>query len=292
MVLPNFLIIGAMKAGTTSLSDALSNHPEVFIPASKEPNSLVEPEILSTAGLAEYERLFDRASPAVAIGEASTGYTKRHLGGANAATAAAQLLGSDVRLIFLVRDPVDRAVSHAKHLIISGRPFDLEAELGPEDPVCELGCYEHQLQPWLESFDRESVLIIDMVDLIRNWAETSITICEHLGIDPQTMPSSLTQSNSSNDSRPSTGLAGSILASDAYLKLVQERLPMSLRRALRRVILRRAPEPEISSADILVTDEALDRWAADKQRFIELTGVSYASEVLDRRLAERESPRD
>ncbi|MDQ4058746.1 MAG: sulfotransferase, partial [Actinomycetota bacterium] len=73
---PNFLIIGAMKAGTTSLYHYLRSHPEVFMPAVKELDFFVE-DINWRRGLSWYRRQFASAPPeARAVGEASTNYSK------------------------------------------------------------------------------------------------------------------------------------------------------------------------------------------------------------------------
>ena len=67
MPLPNFNIIGAMKAGTTSLASYLASHPEVFMSTPKEPGFFNQPDP-STGVRAAYERLFEGGEDAKAIG--------------------------------------------------------------------------------------------------------------------------------------------------------------------------------------------------------------------------------
>jgi hypothetical protein len=74
--LPDFLIIGAMKAGTTSLYRDLLTNPAVFFPADKEPGNLTDDRVLAEAGRREYELLFRGAVEGQICGEASTTYTK------------------------------------------------------------------------------------------------------------------------------------------------------------------------------------------------------------------------
>src|SRR3954463_6324498 len=74
-MLPNFLIIGAMKGGTTSLYHYLRPHPEVFMPVTKELHFFVAEKNL-LLGPGWYERRFRGAGDAIAVGEASTDYTK------------------------------------------------------------------------------------------------------------------------------------------------------------------------------------------------------------------------
>ncbi len=128
MTLPNFLIIGAQKAGTTALYYALSKHPELFMSSNKEPQYFASESELSeaagpgdsTAGtvdtLPAYEELFVDAAPEQAIGEASTIY----LYAPRAPGRISELLPA-AKLIAMLRNPVDRAYSNFLHLVRDGR---------------------------------------------------------------------------------------------------------------------------------------------------------------------------
>src|SRR5688572_24468381 len=111
-MLPNFFIIGAMKAGTTSLWQYLRRHPEIFMSKLKEPGYFTE-ELRWDQGIEWYRSLFDDAGSARAVGEASTSYTKwpRFAG----IPARMHALVPEARLIYLVRDPGDRIRSHYIH---------------------------------------------------------------------------------------------------------------------------------------------------------------------------------
>jgi hypothetical protein len=76
MRLPDFLIIGAMRAGTTSLFFDLLANPAVFFPQDKEPHCLATDDVLSASGRAAYGDLYRAAGPGQACGDASTGYSK------------------------------------------------------------------------------------------------------------------------------------------------------------------------------------------------------------------------
>jgi len=128
MNMPNFLIIGAPKSGTTSLAQYLGQHPEVYISPKKEPyffafeNEQVDflgpgiqgkDHIINSAvvvDLEEYRRLFQGVSNEVAIGEASTLY----LSFPKAAERIKYHI-PDVKLIAILRDPADRAYSGFMH---------------------------------------------------------------------------------------------------------------------------------------------------------------------------------
>ncbi|EPZ44556.1 hypothetical protein N007_10785 [Alicyclobacillus acidoterrestris ATCC 49025] len=124
-LLPNFLVIGAAKAGTTALYRYLSQHPEVFMPSIKEPNyfALANREVRfqgpgddrtnrsSITRFADYQALFDEADGYQAVGEASPMY----LYTADAANRIHDLI-PNVKLIVILRDPVERAHSAYLHL--------------------------------------------------------------------------------------------------------------------------------------------------------------------------------
>src|SRR5262245_7209987 len=103
---PNFLVIGAMKCGTSSLYQYLRSHPQVFMP-----NDPDEVNFFSRRDLERwsewYRRLFAEAGSAVAIGERSTNYTK-YPSIPDVPTRIARSI-PDAKLIYLIRDPIERA---------------------------------------------------------------------------------------------------------------------------------------------------------------------------------------
>src|SRR5215469_13417957 len=112
---PSFFIVGAANSGTTSLYGYLKQHPDVFMPALKEPHYFAQvtpshkQRHLRTIirNQAAYLRLFHRADGCKAIGEASPSY----LWDANAPYRIARAI-PDAKIIILLRDPVERAYSH------------------------------------------------------------------------------------------------------------------------------------------------------------------------------------
>jgi len=106
--LPTFVIIGAAKCGTTSLAQQLSQHPEVFMAADKEPNFFIE-QLTWSKGLDWYRSLFADAGQAKAVGEASTMYSDFP----ESAGAAARMAGviPDAKLVYVVREPIARMKS-------------------------------------------------------------------------------------------------------------------------------------------------------------------------------------
>jgi len=109
--LPNFLIVGAAKSGTTSLYEYLRGHPDVFMPDWKEPAFFAPPEAGGVTAEAEYRKLFAGAEGKKAIGEASVAY----LYVPDAPEKIKSLLGSETKIVVILRNPVDMAYSNWGH---------------------------------------------------------------------------------------------------------------------------------------------------------------------------------
>ena len=115
---PNFLIVGAAKSGTTSLFHYLKQHPEVFMPDLKEPQFLVCEKIKGRLhkyidSAAEYYELFEKSTEKCA-GEASVFYLYYF---EEAIKNIKKELGSDVKIIIVLREPVSRAISAYEHVL-------------------------------------------------------------------------------------------------------------------------------------------------------------------------------
>lgn len=187
-MLPNFLVIGAMKAGTTSLWQYLRGHPDVFMPEQKEIQFFSEHEWWR--GLDWYEQLFDPAGTASAIGEASPSYT-RYPHSAEAADRIAKVL-PDAKLLYVIRQPVDRIVSQYRH----------ETSLGTEDRAIDdavldesryvsTSRYAMQAERYLENFRRDQLMVVTSEALQRERAATMAKVFRFLGVDDQVSPRSL-----------------------------------------------------------------------------------------------------
>ena len=111
MSLPNFMCIGAAKSGTTTLYDILRQHPDVFIPAFKEPHFFDIPANYKN-GIAWYERTYFKS---VKNEKCIADFTPSYFFEANTAKRIYNDLGEDVKFIVILRNPVDRAYSHYLH---------------------------------------------------------------------------------------------------------------------------------------------------------------------------------
>lgn len=162
-MLPTFLIIGAQKSGTTTLYRDLLTQPNVYFPFHKEPTSLAHDVVLTPEGLADYEALFANAKPGDVRGDASTGYAKipRFT---NVPERAHKVLGPDITLLYILREPVSRIVSHHHHEITNKPgPATVDEFIDADHTTIPFSRYAFQAKAWLEhySIDRLNVLLFE-----------------------------------------------------------------------------------------------------------------------------------
>jgi hypothetical protein len=181
-MLPTFLIVGAAKSGTTSLWEYVRQHPDVFLPEVKEPGFFVE-EIAWRYGVAWYERLFEGAQGASAIGEASPVYTMYPvLAGVPERIAS---VVPDVRLIYLMRDPVERMRSGYVHRLETGEERQpIKRALLFDATYVNLSRYALQLERYFERFPREQFLLLTSEELRDRRVETMHRVFSFIGVDP------------------------------------------------------------------------------------------------------------
>jgi hypothetical protein len=192
--LPTFVIVGAMRSGTTALARHLGAHPDVFMAEEKEIHFF---DRHWARGQDWYRGRFVRASGERMVGEATPAYLYHP----EVPARMAEVL-PEARLIAILRNPVDRAYSHywlQRGLGRERRGFaEAIEEEEREGPVLEadfayLGCsrYLPQLQRMGRYFARASLLVLVFEELQRDPGTLYRTACRFLGIDPEYAPSDL-----------------------------------------------------------------------------------------------------
>lgn len=271
MPLPDFLVIGAMKAGTTSLYLDLSQHPAIFFPTLKEPGNLAHDEVLTDPGRAAYAALYRRSGPDQVAGDASTDYAKLpDITGVP--PRALQVLGAASRIVYLVREPVSRAVSHHHHLVARRlAPADFEAALEMVPALVEYGCYGRQIEPWIDTFGRESVLVARLEDYSADRQATIEGVLRHLGLPAMPVVRDDVGNNSEVDP-PAWGGSARMRDNRAYRRLLRPLLPETARRRLRRAVLP-APAPRPDPPTLATVQAMVARFEADEQRLRALIGA-------------------
>lgn len=201
--LPDFLVIGGMRCGTTSLFSYLADHPQVRPPLGKELQYFT---VFHDRGDKWYRGHFSPLPPDEQSFEASPYYLFHPL----AAQRVADLL-PDARFIALLRDPVDRAYSHYKHSVERGAEklsFEDAVEAEPQRLAPFLaddltsrashaalrsysylarGQYAEQLERWFEYFDRDQVLVLRSESMYADPGTTYARCLRFLGL-PEHQP--------------------------------------------------------------------------------------------------------
>jgi len=205
LTLPNFILIGAAKAGTTALYWYLAEHPDVYMSPVKETFYFAygldesgkllygDPQVhrFPIKTRADYEALFAGAKGQRAIGEASPIYLE-----CPQAPDRIQTAIPDVRLLCSLRHPVDRAYSdYVMYLRRRGRSLDLTRDHSPDAPWSRpdsrwmaVSRYGEQLARYYERFPREQIRVILTSDLKRTPVESVQALYRFLGIDPSFTP--------------------------------------------------------------------------------------------------------
>jgi hypothetical protein len=186
---PTFVVIGAMKAGTTSLWRYLGDHPDVFMPEEKEPDYFVAEKTWSR-GPEWYESLFVDGESCAARGEASTNYAKYPLFQGVPARIASML--PDVKVLYVLREPIERIVSHYRHALRAGwekAPLEQAIECDPQ--YVYVSSYAMQAEQYLDWFDRSQLMIVRADDLRLDRGATIERIYAFIGADPSWRPSAL-----------------------------------------------------------------------------------------------------
>ena len=198
---PDFFVVGAPRAATTSLYHALDRHPQIFAPAIKEPHRFAFPEVADTYydttvvdEPSAYAALYRERRPDQVAGDFSTSYLFRHRAAGRIAS-----LRAEAKIVMVLRDPVERALSHHRMDRRDGYTTAPMAELiGPTaaDPrfrreYVDVGRYADQIRAYREHFDDRQLHIILFEDLIGDEATTLRHLLDFLGVDPDQGPASL-----------------------------------------------------------------------------------------------------
>ncbi|MBY0278226.1 sulfotransferase [Candidatus Binatia bacterium] len=257
--LPDFVIVGAARCGTTSLYAYLREHPEVFMSPEKETDyfslgDLPPEDVPRNASayrartLADYERLFAGAGSARAVGEASPTY----LFYPRSAERMQRLL-PEAKVVCILRDPVERAYSH----FALARKMGFEAEEDFEAAVAlererwagdrsmrftytRASLYHDGLRAFLARYPRERTLVLPFEELAADPASTMRTVYAFVGVDPSFTPHVSVVHNRSM--LPKSGLVREAFGRPFRLRrFLQRNLPPRLVTRLGNLIMRRPP---------------------------------------------------
>ena len=276
MTSPNFLLIGAMRSGTTALYTFLGQHPEIYVSPHKEPNYFAflgrdAPDLVegspSVTTAAAYHDLYAGVTDEPRIGEASHSY----LYYPGSAQRIRDELGDDVRILCILRDPAARAFSHFMFHVRNGREeaTDFAAALATEDDRIRSGqhfghyrnrgFYYRQLREYFDVFPRESIRVHLYDDLATRPLWVMQDIYRFLDVDSGFEPDVSIRRNPSGVPR-SGWLHGLLVKRNPVKRRLQPVLPRSLYRLATRIRDRNLIRPELDSD---IRRDLVDSYRAD-----------------------------
>jgi len=254
MIMPNFIVIGAAKSGTSSLHNYLSEHPEIYMSKNKEPNFFAyegwQPDYCGSGDaeaptnvktvpyLKDYQALFDGVTKEKAIGESSPCYLYMP----EAPTRIKRYI-PEAKLIAILRHPVDRAYSRYSHFCRNGREtLDFSEALKEEDNrrknhwapgwrYLDFGFYSIQIQRYLDRFDREQIQIYLYEDLKSDPKHMIKNIFQFLGVDDTFQPNLSVKYNQSNI--PKNRIFHGFISEKNFLKsMIRPLIPAKIRKPM------------------------------------------------------------
>ncbi|MEM9543611.1 MAG: sulfotransferase [Cyanobacteria bacterium P01_E01_bin.42] len=296
MTLPNFLIIGVPKSGTTSLYHYLTQHPQIYMSPVKEPNFLAfvgkHPEFCGPKGkdiwinnqsivdFQKYQALFDKVDGEKAIGEASILYlylpeTPKHI----------QHYLPDVKLIAILRHPVDRAFSHYVHLRRTGEEWltDFTLALDEEEKrwnrgwapawcYQKLGLYSPQLERYLQIFPRDRIRVYLYDDWLNQPLNVLNDLFTFLEVDSEFQPRMSIRHNQTSVVWKNNTLRNFLIDQNSFRSAVSKIIPDRIRKPIAEILLRKnkVKPPQLNSEvrkqliprfqeDILKLQDLIDR---------------------------------
>ena len=204
-MLPNLIIIGAMKSATSSLHYYLSFHPEIYMSSPKELDFFIA-ERNWGKGREWYESHFPVDAPV--RGESSTNYTRFQL--YDGVPKRLHGLLPDAKFIYVLRDPVLRVVSQYDHRVIQGKETGTISEALcdlPNNDYVLTSKYYLQLTKYLEYYDKSRFLILKFEELKNRRIEVLKRVFQFLGVDDTFRCSAFSKhKNRSVDKRPRNAL--------------------------------------------------------------------------------------
>jgi hypothetical protein len=270
------VVIGAMKAGTVSLRHYLDGHPDVFIGHGGtlgEPNFFIA-EDNWPRGQGWYESLFDGAGRVAAIGECSPCYTWAHVY-RGVPERMAQIV-PEVRLIYVVRDPIARMQSMYMHQVSAGRERRRAEVALLDDRYLGPSRYGFQLAAFLDHFDRSQVLVIASEVLRDRPREALTAVFDHLAVDPAAVDLDQRLQDHRSIDKPVPRLHDLTWLRRRQVKLHPRWRP-DQRTGLARLLTTRPARIDDSAITRELRDRLAERLAADLRRFEHLVGYQISS---------------
>ncbi|MHA7924496.1 MAG: sulfotransferase family protein [Marinobacter sp.] len=230
---PNFFIIGAARSGTTSLYLYLEQHPEIYFSDVKELNFFSNPRYWAK-GLKWYESRFNPRSQSITrIGEASTSYTRAPFTEETPKRIADY--APEAKLIYIVRNPMQRFVSHYLHRVQAGqetREISEIIENLENEAFAWQGLYNYQVEEFQKYFKPSQILVISMDDLKTSPRSLISKVFQFLGVSEDFEAEKSGTIFNANRVTTKKSRVGMAILSFYRKNLLQRPIPYQIKRAI------------------------------------------------------------
>ncbi|MCP4458215.1 MAG: sulfotransferase domain-containing protein [Cytophagales bacterium] len=196
----NFIILGAMKCGTTTLSHILKIHPDICFSQPKETNFFSK-NVDWKEKLNIYHSYFKENRQL--WGEGSTGYSKP-ISYKQSLWNSIYEYNPEMKFIYIVRNPLDRSISHYSHNFIRNRTTSNIDKLVMKQNFLKVSCYFKQVSPYVQKFGASQVLLLDFDDLISAKQQVAKNMFDFLEIESTNFPYENIQNLHANNSENSS----------------------------------------------------------------------------------------
>ncbi|MEL6663724.1 MAG: sulfotransferase [Pseudomonadota bacterium] len=270
----HFLVIGAMRAGTTTLHDTLYKLPSLSLPRIKETDFFIESKNWPR-GRKWYLSQFS-GEPHRLRGEVCPNYAKRDVFPEVPGLVADT--NPDVRIIYVVRDPLERALSHYRHTWLSSGDVPEPGKLDgtwAEKHILATSRYAWQMEAWLEHFRQDQILIIDFEDFVNRPLPQVQSVVEHIGAEIPAEIEQIAENNTVADvarmprwwhsfRNTPAGIKARALAPTGLIQAVKSRL-------------KHKDGPDVPPFPTAAKERFADALASDASAFRKLTGQAFES---------------
>lgn len=280
-MLPNLIIIGAGKAGTTSLHYYLDQHPEIAMSTRKEAHFFGSENWEDR--IEWYKSLFP--TPAPVRGEASPSYSVHpHRGDV---PGRIRKLIPDAKMIYLVRDPIDRLPAHYAQQVLVGRETrDFEQAISqslregddPRNPYLAASSYATQVERYLNRFPADRLLVIDQAEMAADRLRTLRGVFSFLEVDDEFESPRFRDIVYPQKDQVRFGRIGLKLERSRFRQAVRRHVPRKLRRPVTKPVMlllgRRVKRPSVTPE---LGNALQERLRPEVDRLRELTGKPFDS---------------
>ena len=271
---PQFLVIGGMKCGSTTLYDDLRTQLEVFL-AEKELNVLSAADYSLASAQATYSNAFRAAKTNQLRGDVSTTYSKLpdipHV-----AERATELVGTDLKIVYVVREPVARCISHHYHMHAwrgeGHMPSDIDFCVREFPNVVNYSRYAMQLEPWRARFGDDAIHIVVFEEFVADRRAAMQQLATFLGFKAQLAAMDPTSISNRSEGKPVLNRFWSHLSrNQTYRATLRRLLPSSVRDEMRKLLLPKAP-PRPAPPSLETVDYILEQTKPEERKLRKMLG--------------------